>query len=246
MKAKAIGILAAVQLVWLLMAGIAHATPSTQIWIPSTDIQKYKTVHFGLDSYIKTESKDDGSTEPTVTNLGLTAGVLSFEKVQAEAGLDYRDIGGDHKHPVYFNAKLGMPEGAMFKDSPALAVGGFDFGTKSDVTNYNILYGLVAKTFGKLGRVSAGWYAGNGDLLKDIDGNKDNDGLLLSWDRTLTEISDKLWAAVDYQGGENSYGALSFGAAWSFATNVSVILGYDIYNESAYKPTATVQLDINF
>ncbi|MEK6673826.1 MAG: hypothetical protein AABY42_10195 [Nitrospirota bacterium] len=228
----------------VLTAGIAHATPSTQIWIPSTDIQPFKKVHFGLDVYIKTQSHD-GTTEPTVTNAGLTVGVLPYEKIQMEIGFDYRDIGGDHTYPLCFNAKLGVPEDAMFKGSPALAAGGYDFGTKSDVSNYNIVYGLISKTFGSLGRLSAGYYSGNKDLLRDIDGNKDNNGILLSWDRTMSEISDKLWAAIDYQGGKNGYGALSFGVSWKFAPNVSVIFGYDIYNESTYKPTATIQLDID-
>ena len=228
-----------------LFSGLAYATPSTQIWIPSTDIQPFKKVHFGLDTYIKTQSQD-GTTEPTVLNTGLTVGVLPSEKIQMEIGIDYRDIGGDHTYPLYFNAKLGVPEDALFKGSPALAVGGFDFGTKSDVTDYNIVYGLVAKTFGNFGRFSLGYYRGNEDILLDTDGNKDNDGLLLSWDRTMSELSDKLWAAIDYQGGKNGYGALSFGVAWKFAPNVSVILGYDIYNESRYKPTATIQLDIDF
>ncbi len=229
----------------VLSAGIAYATPSTQIWIPSTDIQPFKKFHLGLDTYIKTQSQD-GTTEPTVTNVGLTAGVLPFEKLQMEIGIDYRDIGGDHTYPLYFNAKLGVPEDALFKGSPALAVGGYDFGTKSDVTNYNIVYALVAKTVGNLGRFSVGYYSGNKDLLRDIDGNKDNHGILLSWDRTISEISDKLWAAIDYQGGKNGYGALSFGISWKFAPNVSVIFGYDVYNESRYKPTATIQLDIDF
>ncbi len=230
-----------------LFHGTANATPSTQIWIPSTDIVPFKTVHFGFDTYIKTESRDDGTNEPTVTNLGLTVGVLPFKTVQMEVGIDYRDTGGTHTYPLLFNAKIGVPEeGALFKYSPAIVVGGYDFGTKKDVTDYNIYYALVAKTLGKLGRFSAGYYIGNDKLLTKIDGTKDNDGVLLSWDRTIAEISDKLWLAVDYQGGKNSYGALSFGAAWKFAPNVSVILGYDIYNESAYKPTTTIQLDIDF
>ena len=37
-----------------LTATIASATPSTQIWIPSTDIQPYKTVHLNFDTYIRT------------------------------------------------------------------------------------------------------------------------------------------------------------------------------------------------
>ena len=229
-----------------LMAGIAGATPSTQIWIPSTDIQAHKTVHFGFDTYIKTGTQDDGTMEPTSTNLGLTTGVLPWQKLQLEVGLDYRDVGGNHTYPLLFNAKLGTPEDALFKYSPALALGGYDFGTKSDVSDYNIVYALAAKTIGKLGRFSAGYYTGNDKLLLDTAGNKDNHGVLLSWDRTITEISDKLWLAVDYQGGKNSYGALSAGAAWKFAPNVGVIVGYDIYNESFYKPTATIQLDIDF
>ncbi|MBI4697572.1 MAG: hypothetical protein HY758_01285 [Nitrospirae bacterium] len=229
----------------LLMTGIVHATPSTQIWIPSTDVQAFKKTHLGIDTYIKAKSRN-GMTEPTVTNVGLTAGISPFEKIQLEIGIDYRDTGGDHTYPILFNAKIGTPEGALFEGSPAIAIGGFDFGTKSDITDYNIIYGLVAKTVGKFGRFSAGYYTGNDDLLLDINGNEDKDGVLLSWDRTISEISDKLWAAVDYQGGKNSYGALSFGAAWKFAKNVGVIFGYDIYNESTYKPTATLQLDIDF
>lgn len=222
----------------LCLTGMAFATPSTQIWIPSTDIQKFKTFHLGMDSYI-TVGEEAGIT---TTDLGITAGVLPFEKVQAEVGIDYKDFNGDHTNPYYFNAKVATPEGSLFTGSPAIAAGGYDFGTESDVTDYNVMYGLVAKTLGKAGRLSAGYFTGNEDLL----GADENSGLLLSWDRTITEVSDKLWAAVDYQGGESGYGALSFGVAWAFAPNTSVIFGYDIYNNDAIDPTATVQLDINF
>lgn len=245
---KRLRLVALTTIMGIVMAGIAYATPSTQIWIPSTDIQPYKKVHFGLDTYIKTQSID-GTKEPTVTNAGLTVGVLPFEKFQMEVGIDYRDFGGalDTTYPLLFNAKIGTPEDALFKGSPAIAVGAYDFGTKSKITNFNLVYGLVAKTLGNFGRLSAGYYTGNDDLLLDKNGKKDNHGILLSWDRTISEISDKLWAAVDYQGGKSGYGALSFGVAWKFAPNVSVIFGYDIYNErTLYKPTATVQLDIDF
>ena len=245
---KRSGLAAGILLMAVMLNGVAYATPSTQIWIPSTDIQAFKKVHFGLDTYIKTRSID-GIKEPTVTNAGLTIGVLPFEKFQMEVGMDYRDFGGalDTAYPLLFNAKIGTPEDALFKGSPAIAVGAYDFGTKSKVTDFNLVYGLVAKTLGNFGRLSAGYYTGNDELLLDKNGKKDNHGILLSWDRTMSEISDQLWAAVDYQGGRNGYGALSFGVAWKFAPNVSVIFGYDIYNEhSIYKPTATIQLDIDF
>ena len=232
----------------------AMATPSTQIWIPSTDVQAYKTVHLGIDNYLRTERKDDGSRDPNLYDLGLTAGVLPFEKVQLEVGVDYMAYGTAYdNYPLYLNAKLGTPENSLFKNSPALAIGGYNFGTNSNSgsalrTDQNIVYALAAKTLPVVGRLSVGYFTGNDKVLLDENGKKQNDGILLSWDRTISEISDNLWAAVDYQGGNSAMGALSFGVAWSFSKNVSLIVGYDIYNNDkiAGKNTFTTQLDINF
>lgn len=224
--------------------GIAMATPSTQIWIPSTDVQAFKTLHLGIDNYTRTSS-GGSDFRPNVYDLGLTAGVLPFEKVQAEVGVDYMTYGINtlDSNPISFNAKLGTPEDSLFSGSPALAFGGYGFGTKKDLTDSNIVYGLAAKTLPVVGRLSAGYYTGNDKVIGDK-----NDGVLLSWDRTMSEISDKLWVAADYQGGDNTVGAFSFGASWAFSKNVSVIFGYDIYNDQAMagKNTFTTQLDINF
>jgi hypothetical protein len=225
-------------------AGAALATPSTQIWIPSTDIQGYKTLHLGLDNYIRTTSNGGGAN---TYDLGLTAGVLPFEKLQMEVGVDYMEAGSNSaadKHPLYFNGKIGTPEDSLFKYSPALAVGIYNAGTKASVTGQNIAYGLAARTLPVVGRISAGGFHGSETVL----GSGMNDGVLLSWDRTMSEISDKLWLAVDYQGGKSFMGALNFGASWNFSKNVSVIFGYDIYNNTATggKNTFTTQVDINF
>lgn len=223
----------------LLSAGVALATPSTQIWIPSTDIQKFGTGHLGIDNYVAAEGE---GTVPLYV-LGLTAGVIPSEVIQAEVGIDYIAGLGDTADdtPYYLNAKVGTPEGALFAGSPALAVGGYNFGTESDVTNQNIVYGLAAKTLPVVGRLSLGYFTANEDVI-----GEDNSGVLASWDRTLSEISPKLWAAVDYQGGESALGALNFGLSWAFADNVSVIAGYDIYNNKDLNDTFTTQLDINF
>lgn len=230
-----------------LLAGTAFATPSTQIWIPSSDIQPYNKWHFGFDQYIKTENTDAGTRETSVINNGITVGVLPYEKIQAEVGIDQRSVSLQpyDSNPLYLNAKVGTPEGALFAGSPAIAVGGYDFGTKKDVTDFNIIYGVVAKTFGAAGRFSVGYYAGNDKLLLNKTGEKDATGLLASWDRTISEISDKLWVAVDYQGAENGYGATSVAFAWKFAPNVGVIVGYDIFTNDTLKPTATFQVDID-
>ncbi len=237
-------------------AGAALATPSTQIWIPSTDIQAYKTLHLGIDNYVRTTSKRGGLN---TYDLGLTVGVLPFEKLQAEVGIDYMESGsntGTDQHPIYFNAKIGTPEESLFKYSPAIAVGIYNLGTQMSgpaKTAQNITYGLLAKTLPVVGRISAGGYhAAQSSVAFSTDpvtgSELVNDGVLLSWDRTLSEISDKLWVGVDYLSGNNANGAFSFGASWAFSKNVSVIFGYDIYNNvnTGGKNTFTTQLDINF
>ena len=94
----------------------AFATPSTQIWIPSTDVQAYKSVHLGIDNYVRADRRDDGSRDPNVYDIGLTAGVLPFEKVMMEVGIDYISNGSRYdNYANYFNAKLGTPEDSIFK-----------------------------------------------------------------------------------------------------------------------------------
>ncbi|HEY6873227.1 MAG TPA: hypothetical protein VI298_10925 [Geobacteraceae bacterium] len=249
-------------------SGIAFATPSTQIWIPSTDIQAYKTFHLGIDNYIRASGVSKAASptgrDTNVYDIGPEAGILPFEKVQAEVGFDFlgNSTEPNDNHPFSGNFKIGTPEDSICKFSPAIAVGMYNVGP----TNYgqatapgvasgqNIAYVLAARTLPaigsipSLGRISAGYYHGSARALIDPNGHSANDGVLLSWDRTMTEISDKLWMAVDYQGGNNVDGALNFGFSWNFAKNVSVIFGYDIYKEKALagNNTFTTQLDINF
>ena len=249
-------------------AGTALATPSTQIWIPSTDIQPYKTFHLGIDNYIRASGKS-GTGAPirdtNVYDIGPEVGILPFEKLQMEVGFDFysNSLEANDNHPINGNFKIGTPEDSLFKFSPAIAVGMYNIGPNPGngnaslvLSGQNIAYVLAAKTLpeiGKipsLGRISAGYYRGAKSALVDANNpaKSANEGVLLSWDRTMTEISDKLWLAVDYQGGNNVDGALNVGFSWAFSKNVSVIFGYDIYKEKtlAGQNTFTTQLDINF
>lgn len=240
--------LAAAILAGGLLARSAGATPSTQIWIPSTDAQKFNTVHLNIDSYMRTRKEPDGSRKAPVTMFGPTVGVLPYEKVQAEAGFDAMHQGDARldDHPLYFHAKLATPESSFAAWSPALAAGGYNFGTKPGLTNQNMVYGLAARTFPVVGRFTAGYYSGGKSVLVDENGGPSAEGLLLSWDRVIKEVSEKLWLGADYQGGRSSVGALNFGAGWSFSPFVSAILGYDFYNRRvAGRDTVTVQIDIN-
>ena len=238
----------------LVASFFVNATPSTQIWIPSTDIQTGKTAHLGIDNYTRIKTID-GLKGAGIYDFGLTLGVFSSKSINVEVGVDYLTMGDEvyDKYPVFFNAKVGTPEGALFKNSPAIAVGAYNVGTKKNLTNYNIVYGLIAKTIPVVGRLSGGYYFGNKHILTNEKAETENEGLLLSWDRSMTEISDKLWLAVDYQGSKSYLGALNLGFSWSFSPNVSIIFAYDVYNNSKvyYNSKSinvnsfTTQLDIN-
>ncbi len=224
----------------------AWATPSTQIWIPSTDIQPTGTWHLGLDSYVT------GATGTVFyDDWGLTYGLFPG----LEIGVDYIV---PQSFPVQFNIKYGITES---KDFPfSFAVGAYNLGFTSTTTtvagnDQNIIYGLIAKNIDVIGRISAGYYSGNSKhssfnpaVLAPNGKAKDSSGLLLSWDK---QLNDKWWAAVDYQGGNNDFGALSFGVSYAFSSNTSVIFGYDIFNAQPLAPALsnnaiTTQLDINF
>jgi len=230
----------------------AYPTASTHIWAPSTDVQSYGTGHVTADVYIPTEKNADGSRARVITNTGLTFGILPLKKLNLEAGFDYKTGYGDldYNYPIYFNAKLGMPEDAYGPYFPALAVGIYDIGTKAGKTDYDLIYCKAAKTLKigdfSLGRFSVGYFWGSGKLLLDEDSNRDNHGMLLAWERTMVEISDKLWICAEYQGTRSSYGCFNLGASWQFTKDISALAGYQFYNNKNLADTATIQVDINF
>ena len=218
----------------MLASQRAFGTASTQIWNPSTDVQKSGTVHFGIDNYFSIHGNASNAFQ-LAPDLGLTVGVWKY----LEAGIDMVQPSSD---PFYFNLKFGVPESGM---RPALAVGGFNIGTRSGVTDYNMFYCMAGKNMPAIGRLSFGYYRGmNARLFPDRNGNPANSGIIASWDRALAE---KIWAGVDYASGRSWYGSLSVGGSYSFGPDVSVIFGYVIFNSRRVVPNNafTTQLDIN-
>jgi len=255
----------------LVVSKTALATPSHQIWIPSTDVQPFLLAHLDIDNYLRLARNEAaaGGRDPNLLDLGFRIGLLPFEKVRLEAGFDYLTTGHNpnDQHPWSGNIKLATPEGSIASFSPALAVGIYQARPVAEIfsadaphvySGQNLVYGLVAETIPplgslpSLGRFTVGYYRGCRRALVDSNdpavAKAENSGLLFSWDRTLKEISDKLWMAVDYQGGNNVDGAVSIGLAWRFTGKISLLVGYNIYTqpEVAGKDTLTTQLNIDF
>ncbi|MBI3399324.1 MAG: hypothetical protein HY026_08890 [Deltaproteobacteria bacterium] len=254
---------AALAVAAILFAGgwnLAFATPSTTYWSPATsDIQSYGVWHIGIDNYY-TLGGDAGKTGDLPTDIGLTVGVLPFEKLQLEVGIDLLEPATE---PVYFNAKLGTPENSLFEGSPALNIGIYNVGTKRDGaarTDQDIMHVMVGKTIPmNFGRLHVGGYMGNDKILVDKNGKKDNTGFMIGYDKGFLPAKDgkdeyNKWVfAADYQSGNNAVGAGGFGIYHYFTKDISLLTGPVWFNDSKaaignsdIKWVWTTQLDINF
>src|ERR1039457_5898613 len=127
----------------LTTAGAAMATPSTQIWIPSTDIQPFLVGHLGIDNYFRASGVSKFPPSPGATrdanimDIGPTIGILPFENVPAEVGFAFLTLANDpnDNHPFSLNATVGIPEDAFFKYQPAVAVGVYNLGKSQSAGN---------------------------------------------------------------------------------------------------------------
>lgn len=220
---------------------ISYATPSTIIWIPSTDIQGIASWHLGIDNYFSVFKKGVGNGGVGFpTDVGLTVGVLQSQLISFEAGVDLLEPSDS---PWLLNFKAGTPEESFFSGSPAIAVGIMNLGFEKNVTDANIIYCAASKNINVYGRVTCGLFTGNPNVM--VNGtSKENNGFIVAWDKQITEISPKLWLAIDYMSGKSQMGALSIGGSWSFTDDVSLLVGYNIFNNNS-PSTITTQLDIN-
>jgi hypothetical protein len=230
----------------------AGATPSSTVWTNMTlDIQAFSVFHLGVDNYFTVfrDAEDGGGSFPT--DLGLTVGILPFEKFQMEVGIDLVEASDN---PLFGNLKMGAPEGALWKGSPALQVGIFSVGTEAGVTDYNVVYGVIGKTIPGFGRISAGPYIGNDELLRSSQGKEEDSGFMVAFDRGFGPVDDgqgsrfnRFVLAADYASGDNAIGGGAVGLYYFFTPTISLLTGPVWFNDEGVNGEWkwTVQLDIN-
>ena len=194
------------------------------MWAPSTPaLQGDRVLHLTYDTYFANDALYP-------VDLGVTMGVLPFQQLQLELGVDvlYPTVGPDGPLdvPIYFNGKLGAPEDVYFQWQPAWSFGIYNMGIESDVTDYNILYGTLGKTIPSAGAVAIGGYYGlNDKLLVDVDGDAAQAGLLASYTSPPIDVPliDKLALVADVQTGKNAVGAVGAGAAIYLTPTIALL-----------------------
>ncbi len=222
------------------------------------DIQPYGVLHIGVDNYFSVGSKtsDESAINNSFpTDVRITIGVLPFEKLQMEIGVDYLQ---PSDYPVYFNAKIGVPENALFKWFPALQIGIFNVGTKRNEegqqngTDQNIVYGVIGKTIPYLGRL-AGPYIGNSAVLRSSAGTC---RIKVSWlllivvsfrQKTREAMSSTGLSLRQTMPGKNAIGGGGFGLYYYFTKDISLLTGPVWFNDTGVNGRWkwSIQLDIN-
>jgi hypothetical protein len=241
-----------------LTAQSAWATPSTLFWTPATTyIQPYLIPHITYDTYF-----NDKANYPM--DLGLGMGVLPFEKIQAEVGLDFFFPYWGAQNALFLspagalqlNAKVGLTEGAFGDWFPGIAVGIYGVGV-NQATQFDILYGVVGKTL-SFGTLTAGGYYGAGGanaIWSDIDGVVlTRGGFLGSYITPDIELGlkglHKINFFADIQTGNNSFSAAAGGIGIYFTPAIDILTGPVFFLNRFAQPGLstfmwTVQLDVD-
>lgn len=235
------------------LGSFAYATPSTEYWTPCIiDIQPANKLHIGYDSYV-TVGKRHQEKGSLPNDYGLTYGFQPLDKLQAEVGVDLFEPQDD---PLMFNAKIGTPENSLFQNSPGLALGVFNVGTKHNVTDYNIVDLIAGKTLPwNLGRLHAGYYYGNPTTLRSGNGDKENQGGMIAYDYGFYPVKDakgntfnRLILAADWATGKNAIGGGGVGIYYYFTPDISLLTGPVWFTDKSINGNMkwTLQLDANF
>jgi hypothetical protein len=239
----------------LLVPAVAQATPSTTYWAPSTaNCQAFGLPHVTYDTYFGKGPAAGSAGAPNYPiDTGLTMGILPSKKVQAEVGFDLLLPSPD---PLFLNAKLCMPESALFKGSPSLSAGIYNLGFKEGVTDYNVLHFMAQKAIGGTGYIAAGLYHGLGSesLFTNSEGEIVRTGVMAGFFSSDINIGvkglKKINFTADVQTGKNVLGAGGVGVYFYFTDTIDLLTGPVFFFDKALQPGGrrmlwTVQVDVD-
>lgn len=227
------------------------STPSSLFWTYcTTDVLETGLGHIDIDNYFTIFNRR-GHGQYFSPDVGLLFGVFTWKDLSAEAGIDC--LGGADD-PLYFNGKIGMKEGKLFKNAPSFSVGIFNVGTRTRTknrTNQNVIDLVLGKSFEHfifdniyvggysgshaLGKVRQGFFVGAVKVLKtasDAEGNKYDQWKLIG----------------DWASGHNILGGGGVALVYNFTPAIDIITGPVWFNTERYngKWKWSTQVDISF
>ncbi|MCL5276999.1 MAG: hypothetical protein M1517_04370 [Deltaproteobacteria bacterium] len=229
--------------------GLARAWETTEFWTPCVeDVHPYGVPELMIGNFFSVEKSVMNSSTTSPSDLGFEIGVLPYDKIQMEVGIDAMY---PTPNPYMFNAKIGTPEDSAFKGSPGMSVGIFGIGT-DPATAYDVGDVVIGKTVPYVGRLHAGYYYGNHGALLNSKGQSDNQGWMVAYDRTIWSPGknwmDSMVLAADYASGDNTVGGGGFGVYLNWTKNISLLIGPTWFNDTgingSWKWTTQVYINL--
>src|SRR5512137_108190 len=237
----------------LVAARNASATPSTLFWTPATTyVQPFLVPHVTYDTYF-------GDVAAYPMDVGLTMGILPFEAVQAEVGLDaFLPYAGGFfaspAGPMMVNGKIGLTENAFGDWFPGISAGIYGVGFTSG-TSFDILHAEIGKTFFFGGITVGGYYgAGGSDALWTGSSGVVRAGFIGSYISPDIVLDlkglNKINFFADIQTGKNAFGAVGAGMGIYFTPAIDILTGPIFFLDRAAQPGNqsvmwSIQLDVD-
>lgn len=151
------------------------------------NVQLYGGLHIDIDNYFAVVRNTAHRRGSSSAYFQLTIGILPFKKLQKEIAADLLE---SVEYPLYFNARIGMPEDNLFESSHAPQIGVLITGSKTDVTNQHIVYPATTKATPDIQRLPAGPYFGNKNVLLAKYADDETPSSMVSFDREFMPEED--------------------------------------------------------
>lgn len=220
-------------LLFTFLSASLEALPSSAFWTNCTTyVQPTGTANLEVYDYFSVFNRR-GQGSFFGTDVGFLIGVFTWKNLSCEAGIDY--LGGADD-PLFFNAKVGMPEGKLFDNAPSFSVGIFNVGTRTreNRTNQDIVDVIIGATMPKIGgQLYVGGYSGSKAM------GKVRQGYMISYQRSFNHKKDcrgteyDKWNFIaDYASGKNTIGGGGFSLSYYFNPDIYIETGPVWFNDA--------------
>lgn len=214
---------------------VLQATPSSVFWTNcTTEVLSTGTVNLNVDNYFTLFNRR-GHNSYFSPDVGLLFGLFTWNGISSEAGIDLQ---GGTDRPLFFNAKLGIPEKKLFCDAPSFSLGIFGVGTQTsgqERTNANVLDAVVGKTLPN--PIGGNFYVGGYSGSSALRGTRQ--GFMVAYTRFFKEVKHvdgskyhKWEFGADYASGKNLIGGGGFALTYYFTPSICIQTGPVWFNSS--------------
>ncbi len=199
-----------------LFISTAHAYPTKGYWIPRAGTLAQGEIKFDMQVQ---QGAEKGKPNQNATVIGLENGILDWNNLHAEFGVDWVEpTTDDINHGIVGNFKASYQN--LFTEGLTLAVGASDFAVRSGQNDNNIVYSVLEANIGETWIVAMGGFAGNEQLIRSSSG-----AVVGVWKRIQQGTGDM---GVEWMSGQGKLGYIVPGLRVEVRDGFEAIISYAI------------------